>query len=155
MSGVTTDRGVLESIIRQAAVCRIGLCDGGQPYVVPVCFGYEDGVLYFHSSVTGRKVDALRRNNAVCVEFDVDQEIVKAECACKWGIKYRSVIGFGEASFVEEVEEKRRALDIIMRHYGGEPQDYPEATLAKTAVLRTEIQDATAKITGTEEEAAL
>jgi nitroimidazol reductase NimA-like FMN-containing flavoprotein (pyridoxamine 5'-phosphate oxidase superfamily) len=148
MSGVTTDREVIESIIQQAAVCRIGLCDGGQPYVVPVCFGYEDGVLYFHSSVKGRKVDVLRGNNAVCVEFDVDQEIVKAERACKWGIKYRSVIGFGEAFFVEEAEEKRRALDIIMRHYGGEPQDYPEATLSKTAIVRIEIQDAAAKILG-------
>lgn len=148
MSDVTTDRDVIEPIIRQAAVCRIGLCDGGQPYVVPVCFGYEDGVLYFHSSVRGRKVDVLRRNNAVCVEFDIDQEIVKAERACKWGIKYRSVIGFGEASFVEEAGAKRRALDIIMAHYGGEPQDYPEATLAKTAIVRIEVRDATAKIAG-------
>jgi nitroimidazol reductase NimA-like FMN-containing flavoprotein (pyridoxamine 5'-phosphate oxidase superfamily) len=147
MSDVTTDRDVIESIIRQAVACRIGLCDGGQPYVVPVCFGYADGVLYFHSSAKGRKVDILRRNNAVCVEFDVDQEIVKAERACGWSIKYRSVIGFGEASFVEEAEEKRRALDVIMRHYGGEPQDYPEATLTKTAIVRVEIQDATAKIT--------
>jgi len=148
VSDVTTDRKVIESIIRQAAVCRIGLSDDGQPYVVPVCFGYEDGVLYFHSSPKGRKMDILRKNNDVCVEFDVDQEVVKAERACKWSIKYRSVIGFGEASFVEGTEEKRRALDIIMRHYDGEPQDYPEATLNKTAIVRIEIQDATAKITG-------
>jgi nitroimidazol reductase NimA-like FMN-containing flavoprotein (pyridoxamine 5'-phosphate oxidase superfamily) len=148
MSDVTKDREVIESIIRQAAVCRIGLCDEGQPYVVPVCFGYEDGVLYFHSSPKGRKVDILRKNNAVCVEFDVDQEVVKAERACKWSIKYRSVIGFGEASFVKEAGKKRRALDIIMRHYGGEPQDYPEATLEKTAIVRIEIQDVTAKISG-------
>jgi nitroimidazol reductase NimA-like FMN-containing flavoprotein (pyridoxamine 5'-phosphate oxidase superfamily) len=147
VSEVTTNRDVIESIIRQATVCRIGLCDGDQPYVVPVCFGYQDGVLYFHASPKGRKMDILRKNNAVCVEFDVDQEIVKAERACKWGIKYRSVIGYGEAFFVEEAEEKRRALDIIMRHYGGEPQDYSEATIAKTAVARVEIQGATAKIT--------
>ena len=148
MSDVTTDRKVIASIIQQATVCRIGLCDDGQPYVVPVCFGNEDGVLYFHSSVKGRKADILRRNNAVCVEFDVDREIVRAERACKWSIKYRSVIGFGEASFVEEADEKRRALDIIMRHYGGEPQDYPEATLEKTAIVRIEIQSVTAKISG-------
>ena len=148
MSDITTDREVIESIIRQAVVCRIGLCDDGQPYVVPVCFGYEDGVLYFHSSPKGRKVDILRKNNAVCVEFDVDQEIVKTERACKWSVKYRSVIGFGEAFFVDTEEEKRRALDIVMAHYGGEPQDYPEATLEKTAIVRIEIQDATAKIAG-------
>jgi nitroimidazol reductase NimA-like FMN-containing flavoprotein (pyridoxamine 5'-phosphate oxidase superfamily) len=58
----------------------------GQPYIVPVCFGYDDGTLYFHSATAGRKLDVLRKNNAVCVEFDVDCEVVKAENACKWGI---------------------------------------------------------------------
>jgi nitroimidazol reductase NimA-like FMN-containing flavoprotein (pyridoxamine 5'-phosphate oxidase superfamily) len=145
---ITTDRDVIESIIRRAVVCRIGLCDGGQPYVVPVCFGYEDGVLYFHSSHQGRKMDVLRKHSAVCVEFDVDQEIVEAERACMWDIKYRSVIGFGEAGLVEDIEEKRHALDVIIAHYGGQPQDYPETTLEKTAVVRIEIQSATAKASG-------
>jgi nitroimidazol reductase NimA-like FMN-containing flavoprotein (pyridoxamine 5'-phosphate oxidase superfamily) len=148
MRDVTTDRDVAESIIRRATVCRIAMSDEGRPYVVPVCFGYAGGVLYFHSSHAGKKIDILRKNNAVCVEFDVDQEIVKAESACKWGIKYRSVIGFGEAFFVEDIEEKGRALDIIMTHYGGKPQDYPEATLKKTAVVRVEMRSATVKVRG-------
>jgi hypothetical protein len=145
---VTTDKDVIEAIIRQATVCRIGLSDDGQPYVIPVCFGYENGTLYFHSSAKGKKVDILRKNNAVCVEFDIDQEIVKAEKACKWGVKYRSVIGFGKAFFIEGAEEKRRALGIVVAHYGGDPQDYPEATLKKTTVVRIEIQNATAKVSG-------
>jgi nitroimidazol reductase NimA-like FMN-containing flavoprotein (pyridoxamine 5'-phosphate oxidase superfamily) len=148
MKDVTANRNTIEAIIRQASVCRIGLCDDGQPYIVPVSFGYENGVLYFHSSPGGRKMDILRKNNAVCVEFDVDHEIVKADSACKWGVKYRSVIGCGRAFFVEGVEEKRKALDVIMAHYGGEPQDYPEATLRKTAVVRVEFQSTTAKISG-------
>ena len=78
MRHVTADKGAIESIIRRASVCRVGMSADGQPYVVPVCFGYDDGTLYFHSSTTGRKLDVLRKNNAVCVEFDVDREIVKA-----------------------------------------------------------------------------
>ena len=148
MRNVTPDRAVIESIIRRATVCRIALCDEGQPYVVPVSFGYADGVLYFHSSAAGRKVDVLRKNNAVCVEFDVDQEIVKAEGACQWDVKYRSVIGFGRAFFVDVEEEKRRALDAIVAQYGGNLQDYPPSTLKKTTVVRIEIQSATAKVSG-------
>jgi nitroimidazol reductase NimA-like FMN-containing flavoprotein (pyridoxamine 5'-phosphate oxidase superfamily) len=148
MRDVTTDRDVVESIIRRAAFCRIAMCDEGRPYVVPVSFGYADGALYFHSSAAGRKIDVLRRNNAVCVEFDADQEITKAPGACQWNVKYRSVIGFGRAFFVETEEEKRRALDIIVAHYGGDPQDYPQATLEKTTVVRIEIQGATAKVSG-------
>jgi nitroimidazol reductase NimA-like FMN-containing flavoprotein (pyridoxamine 5'-phosphate oxidase superfamily) len=120
----------------------------GQPYIVPVSFGYEDGTLFFHCSAEGKKIDILRKNNAVCVEFDIDQEITKADRACQWGIKYRSVIGFGRAFFVADEQEKRRALDAIVAHYGGGPQDYPKATLEKTMVVRIEIQSATAKVSG-------
>lgn len=148
MRDVTTDKNVIESIIRRATVCRIAMSDEGQSYVVPVSFGYEDGTLYFHSSTTGKKVDILRKNNAVCVEFDIDEEITKAKSVCNWGIKYRSVIGFGRAFFIEAEEEKRRALDIVVAHYGGDPQDYPQATLRKTTVVRIEIQSATAKVSG-------
>jgi nitroimidazol reductase NimA-like FMN-containing flavoprotein (pyridoxamine 5'-phosphate oxidase superfamily) len=144
----TTDRDTIESIIHRALVCRVAMSDGDRPYVVPVCFGYEDGVLYFHSSLTGTKVDILRRNDAVCVEFDVDEEITTAKSVCSWGLRYRSVIGFGQAFFIEDEEKKRQALDIIVAHYGGDPQEYPQATLRETAVVRIEIQSATAKVSG-------
>ncbi len=34
-----TDRSVLESILEEALIGRLGLCDDGMPYIVPVCFG--------------------------------------------------------------------------------------------------------------------
>ena len=142
---IIMDRGTIEGIIRSAQVCRIGLCDDGQPYVVPVCFGYADGVLYFHSAPRGRKVEVLRKNDAVCCEFDVDVEIVRNGDACNWSVRYRSAIGFGKASIVEEPEEKRRALDVIVAQYGGKPQEYPEDTLRRTAVIKVEIESLTGK----------
>lgn len=147
MSDLTTDQDVIESIVRRALVCRIALAEDNRPYVVPVCFGYEDGALYFHSSPQGRKMDILGKNDAVCFEFDIDQEVVKAEGACQWNIEYRSVIGFGKASLVEDPEEKRRALDLIVGQYGGEPEQYPQKMLSQTAVVRIDIESATAKVT--------
>lgn len=148
MKKITEDKNTIESIIRQASVCRIALSDDAQPYVVPVCFGYEDNTLYFHSSRKGRKLDILRKNNAVCFEFDIDHEIVRSGGACEWSIKYRSVIGFGRAFFVEDLEEKKRALDIIVGQYSGRPCEYPEATLRNTAVVKVEIQSMTGKVSG-------
>jgi hypothetical protein len=147
MSDLTTDQDIIESIMRRALVCRIALADDSRPYIVPVCFGYEDGALYFHSSPQGRKMDILRKNNAVCFEFDIDQEVVKAEGACQWNIEYRSVIGFGKASLIEDPKEKRRALDLIVAQCGGEPEQYPQKTLSRTAVVRIDIESATAKVT--------
>ena len=149
---IIEDRGTIEAIVRKAPVCRIALCDDGQPYVVPVCFGYrfgDDGdVLYFHSSRKGRKLDVLRKNHAVCFEVDVDHEFVRSPNACEWSIKYRSVIGFGRASLVEDLEEKRRALDAIMAHYSNQAYEYPEATLSRTTVVKVEIERMTAKVAG-------
>ena len=146
MRKITTDVDTIESIIRSASVCRIALSDDGQPYVVPVCFGYVDNTLYFHSAPSGRKLDILGKNNAVCCEFDVDQEIVPAEDACAWSVRYRSVVAFGRAFIVEDLDEQRKALDVIVAHYGGQPRVYPEATLQRTAVVKVEIQSMTAKI---------
>lgn len=151
MGKTTTDRETIDAIIRSASVCRIGLSDDGQPYVVPVCFGHEGDTLYFHSAPSGRKLDILRRNSRVCFEFDVDCEIVPSKAACGWSMRYRSVVGFGSAFLVEDPEEKREALDAIVAHYGGQPADYPADTLGKTAVVKVEIQRMTAKVSGTDQ----
>jgi len=144
----TTDREIIDAIIRSASVCRIGLCDDGRPYVVPVCFGYAGDALYFHSAPRGRKLDVLRRNNRVCFEFDVDCEVVPAKSACEWSMRYRSVVGFGSASLVEDLEEKRKGLDAIVAQYGGQPTAYSASTLGKTAVVKIEVQSMTAKTSG-------
>jgi nitroimidazol reductase NimA-like FMN-containing flavoprotein (pyridoxamine 5'-phosphate oxidase superfamily) len=140
-----TDKRRIEKIIKKAKVCRIGLSDNDMPYVVPVIFGYEDNCLYFHSYQQGKKIDILQKNNNICFEVDVDVELEKAKKACKWDVKYRSVIGFGKAYFVEELEEKRKAFDIIMAHYSDERFDFPEKKLVKAAVIKIEIESISGK----------
>ena len=143
-----TDRTVIESIIRRSSVCRLALSEDNRPYIVPLCFGYKDHTLYFHSAREGKKLDILRKNNNVCFELDIDYEIVEAENACEWGIKYRSVVGFGRASFLEDPESKRRAYDIIMQHYAGRSFVYAEAALKNTAIIKVEIERMTGKHSG-------
>ncbi len=135
-----------ESIIERANVCRLAMCEKGVPYVVPLCFGYEVGALYFHSATEGRKLEILKDNPKVCFEMDVDWELVRSGNRCN--MKYRSVIGNGHATLVEEPADKRHALDLIMRHYHQEPFAYPEATLKRTAIIKVEIEEMTGKAYG-------
>ena len=58
----------------------------------------------------------LKKPN-VCFEFDLITEPKESEEPCSWGMKYHSVIGFGKAIFIEELDEKRKAMDIIMAPY--------------------------------------
>ena len=140
-----TDTAQIENIIRRSMVCRLAMADKNRPYIVPLCFGYKDHTLYFHTAGHGKKLDMLKKNNFVCFEFDIDSEPIKSDKACEWGMKYKSVIGFGTASFIEDLELKRKALNIIMQHYSGETFDYPENKIKNTVVIKVNIEHMTGK----------
>ncbi|MDP6099867.1 MAG: pyridoxamine 5'-phosphate oxidase family protein [Dehalococcoidia bacterium] len=143
-----TDPAEMESIIKRAIVCRIALSDNDVPYMVPVNFGYQDGCLFIHTAREGMKIDIIRRNNRVCFGVEADLELTEGATACKWGMRYRSVIGFGIASFVEGSEDKRAALDIIMRHYSSDSHEYSEKLVKKVAIIRVEIDTMAGKQSG-------
>lgn len=143
-----TDRAALDSILQRATVCRLGLAVAGEPYVVPVSFGYRDGCVYVHSSPEGKKVEMMRQNPRVCFEVDVDEELVPKGAPCSWNVRYRSVIGWGRAAFLGDEAEKRAALDVIVAHYGAEPGDYAEKSLQKVAVIRIQVEELTGKKSG-------
>lgn len=49
------------SILERATSGTLALLgDGGYPYAVPISYVYADGRLYFHSALTGHKVDAVK-----------------------------------------------------------------------------------------------
>jgi nitroimidazol reductase NimA-like FMN-containing flavoprotein (pyridoxamine 5'-phosphate oxidase superfamily) len=110
-----------------------------------VCFGQEPGKLYFHCAKEGRKLDVLRANPRVCFQTDVDAEVVVGGNACQCTVKYRSVVGFGTARIVEDPQELRHGLDVLMRQYTEGPQEYPEKSLSRTAVVRIDIEEMTGK----------
>jgi len=142
------DRREIDKILQKATVCRLGLVDGAIPYIVPLSFGYDGNTLYFHSACEGKKVDLLRRNGVVCFEFDVDAEPVRSETSCGWTMRYRSVIGSGTASFVEDLGGKSEALKIIMRQYTEGPYEFPEEMLRRIAVIKVAIGEISGKVSG-------
>ncbi len=120
-----------------------------EPYVVPLNFGYRDGVLYFHSAGEGKKIEMLRKNNRVCFEIDLDHEMVVSDKPCDWGFKYRSIIGFGRAELITEPEGKRNAFDIIMAHCGAQgPYAYKEKGFEKACIIKVTIESMTGKQSG-------
>jgi uncharacterized protein len=134
------DRKVIDDIIRRCRVCRVAMNDEGQPYVVPLNFGYDGRFLFFHCAQEGRKIDILKKNNRVGFEFDILHDIVTAKQACKWGTKYESVIGSGTAEILDALKAKKEALECIMRQYGSNAKDFPEDIMKKTLIIRVRIR---------------
>ena len=49
-------------ILRKSTAGTLALLgDNGYPYAVPISYVYADGRLYFHSALSGHKVDAIRK----------------------------------------------------------------------------------------------
>lgn len=113
----------LREIIRSCPICRIAMNDGDRPYIVPLNFGYsfegDQLTLYFHSAPQGKKIDLLRSNPNVSFEMDCNHQLLAAEKACQYGFRFASIIGSGQAQFIEETVEKSDALNAIMAQQTG------------------------------------
>ena len=140
-----SDRALIDGLIRRSQVCRLALSDDGQPYVVPMNFGYDGTFLYFHSAPLGRKIDILQKNSLVAFEFDEVQGISAAELPCNWSTKYRSVVGTGTAEVLSTSEQRRHALQRIMQQYGADYVSFPEDALARVFVFRVRISELSGK----------
>lgn len=142
-----TDREWIAATLRDARVCHLGLVDAGAPYVVPVSFGYDGRHVYIHSAPEGRKLRALQREPRVCVQFEVDCQPVRAARACAWGMRFRSVVGFGTAAFVTDPAQKRHGLQTIMAQYAGPGHEFTFADdeVARTTVIRVHLEQLTGK----------
>lgn len=113
-------QSALDEIIRKCTFCTVGMVDHqGKPYILPMNFGYANGVVYLHSAPEGKKVDILRKNNQVCINFSTDLELrhQHEDMACSYSMRYRSVLLYGRVEFIDNPDEKRKILDVIMQQY--------------------------------------
>ncbi len=139
------DKKEIEKILEESPVCRLAMVDGDKPYIVPMNFGYRDGILFFHSAKQGRKIDLIKKNPNVCFEVDQLIRFKKAKMACEWGLEYKSVIGSGRALLLDNIEEKIKGLHIIMSQYSQRTFEYPDEMLEKTLVIKIVIDRMTGK----------
>ncbi len=133
------DRNAINDIIFRCKVCRIALCEKGQPYVLPLSFGYDGKHLYFHSVNAGKKIEMIKQNNRIGFEFDILHEIIAADNPCEWSAKFESVVGFGTAEFIESQQEKSKAFECILRQYGGSFSELNGSSLSSVVIIRVNI----------------
>lgn len=105
------------SILKKATsgvLCVLG--DDEYPYGVPMSYGLEGNRLYFHCMPAGHKTDAMKRHDKVSFTVIETDQIVPEE----YTTYFRSVIVFGRARFLEDADEKRRALRILAAKYSSD-----------------------------------
>jgi nitroimidazol reductase NimA-like FMN-containing flavoprotein (pyridoxamine 5'-phosphate oxidase superfamily) len=140
----------MEAIIQESTVCYVGMASGADPYVLPMNFAYDDGGVYLHADTHGTKIDILKQNPLVCINFNTGNELFHRhkEVGCSWGMKYKSVNVHGKVVFVEEYDEKYRIMKLVMRKYSGEDYEFSEPSIRNVAVMRIDIEKITGKVYG-------
>lgn len=134
------------AILQKATSGTLALLgDGGYPYAVPISYVFSEGKLYFHSALSGHKVDAIRGCDraSFCV---VAQDDVKPELYTTF---FRSVIAFGRIHIVDDEAEKLAAARLLGNRYNPHQdealQKELENGLARMLVIRLDIEHLTGK----------
>lgn len=143
------DLKVIEKIIKSVNVCHVAFVDDDKPYVLPFNFGYSNSKIYIHSALTGRKIDIIRKNNNVCVSFEADSKLYvrNEEVACSYSMTFKSVVASGTIHFIENAEEKKEALNLIMEQYTGKKDfSYNLPAVNGVLVMRIDTTEITARI---------
>ena len=144
-----TDEKQIRGILDTAKILHLGLAVDNEPYVVPMNYGYtmEDGklVLYLHSAVRGKKLDMIRENPRVFFEMDCDLVPFEGKVPCQYGIAYSSLMGRGTARIIEDVEEKKKAMSILMKTQTGKDFTFEDRLVSIVAVIRIDVEEYTAK----------
>ena len=144
-----TDKTFIYSLLKRAKVLRLGLSDSNIPYIVPLSFGIKENQLFFHSAKKGKKIDILKKNKNVCFEIDLDSKLKEGDTPCEYGTDYYSVIGFGVAEFIENFEEKKEALNVIIEHYTGKLDNVLlDIMIKRVSVFKVVINEISGKKSG-------
>jgi nitroimidazol reductase NimA-like FMN-containing flavoprotein (pyridoxamine 5'-phosphate oxidase superfamily) len=81
----------------------------------------------------------IKQNNRIGFEFCILREITTADKPCEWSAKFESVVGSGKAEFIESKQEKSRALECILRQYGGSFSEFNDSSLSSVVIIRVSI----------------
>ncbi len=104
----------INSILLNGKYVVISMCRENEPYIVTLSYGLDltSHTLFFHSSSKGLKLDFLATNKNVCATVIEDGGYINDECAHE----YRSVVFWGEMQIVQNLEEKKHGMSILLHH---------------------------------------
>ena len=144
-----TDISEICRILNTAKVTNVGLVDDGEPYVVPMNYGYtlEDGELtvYLHGAMRGRKLDVIAKEPRVFLTMVTDTAAFDGDVACRYGMAYSSVMAKGIAEIVTDIEEKKRALSVLMQTQTGKDFTFDDRMASVVSVIKVSVSSYTAK----------
>lgn len=143
------DNEEITEILNHGKYAVISLCRDNEPYIVTLSYGYDasEKALYFHCGEFGLKMDFIHQNPKVCATVIDDKGYINGEC----GHGFRSVVMFGKIIVLDEIEQKKHGLKVLLEQLEENPNAMMDKALnnedvfQKVAVLKLDINELSAK----------
>lgn len=141
-----TDIEQIKQYIQECDCIRLGIYDE-VPYIVPLNFGFDEKhmVFYMHCASVGKKLDLIRKNPRVAFEMDCHHELIVSEKACGYSYRFRSIMGVGIVSIVQDEWEKQIGLNHMMKKYSQQTWDFDPRILQQVTVLKLQVEQYSCK----------
>jgi uncharacterized protein len=144
------DRSSIDAILDEALICHLGLASARGPVVLPTLFARVGDEVYLHGSPANAMLRGLRKGVDACCTVTLVDGLVLARSAFHHSINYRSVVIFGRARLVDDLDEKAAVLaalvEKVMEGRSREARTPTEKELRATLVLSLPIDEASAKV---------
>jgi nitroimidazol reductase NimA-like FMN-containing flavoprotein (pyridoxamine 5'-phosphate oxidase superfamily) len=119
----------------------------GQPFVNMNLFVYDAAqhVIYLHTARAGRTRSNVEAEERVCFAVSTMGRLLPAPVALEFSVEYTGVTVFGRAAVVEDENEARAALQLLLDKYfphlrpGRDYRPITPEELARTTVYRVRI----------------
>ena len=154
-----TDPERIAAIIAACDIVEVAYADAEGLTIVPLNFGfdyeYDEATgkltLWFHSAPRGRKLDAIRAAAGgrlpVAFTMQTDCEVVAGRTTCNWGEAFKSIVGNGTASIIDNLDEARQGLALLMKQQAGmEHAEFTDQQVRAVTVWKVEVDYLTAKV---------
>ncbi|MFC3071356.1 pyridoxamine 5'-phosphate oxidase family protein [Phenylobacterium soli] len=143
------DEATVYKVLDAGILAHVGYVLDGQPFVTPTAYWRKGRRLYWHGAAASRMLRAVGEGQPVCLTVSFLDGFVLARSGFRHSLNYRSVLAFGRARLVEDLEAKRLAMDdFIERLYPGRTTSLrpaTEAELKQIALAEMTIEEASAK----------
>ena len=143
------DKETIYRVLDAACVGHVGFVVDEQPFVIPTIYGRDGDTLYLHGATTSRMLVGLQKGLPVCLTVTHIDGLVLARSAFHHSMNYRSVVVFGTAHLVRNVD-KLHALEVIseqiLKGRWAEVRQPNAKELKATSVVALQIEQASAKI---------
>jgi len=114
------DRKRMLDFLEGQKLVTVALSKDGKPYLFTADYGFDrkSKSIFVHCAKKGKKIDYIGANPVVWGQVMEDLGYVQGEC----DHKYRTVQFNGKAELVTDIEEKRKALNIMINRLEDEPE---------------------------------